>query len=323
MNLTPIFSSDEFAPKESADVWKEEFARNMLGLEFNHTDRQAFQGRLSTLWLGGGVGIASFELTAGDYVRTRACLDDGNESFGFVISATGDNRMSSGDSCVVLDRFEATLVDHTRQGTSILPPKAEGLHRFTALHLPRKALLSKVPRAEKLAAGFVANSETLNLLMAYLHILDHQPLNTPGLAELAGQHLLDLVSLMLGSNQKAERESDRTALRAARLAALRRYIETQGYEHDLSARTAAVALKVSERYVHELMKAQGVSFSDAVNRHRLEQAVIMLQNPAHNHRPILDIALAVGFNDISYFNRLFRRYFVETPSDCRARQKTG
>jgi AraC-like DNA-binding protein len=33
---------------------------------------------------------------------------------------------------------------------------------------------------------------------------------------------------------------------------------------------------------------------------------------------IVDIAFAVGFGDVSHFNRMFRRYFGETPSGVRA-----
>jgi len=33
---------------------------------------------------------------------------------------------------------------------------------------------------------------------------------------------------------------------------------------------------------------------------------------------IIDIAFAVGFGDVSHFNRVFRRRFDETPSGVRA-----
>jgi AraC-like DNA-binding protein len=44
----------------------------------------------------------------------------------------------------------------------------------------------------------------------------------------------------------------------------------------------------------------------------------MLTDPRRLHLAIIDIALAVGFGDVSYFNRVFRRRFGDTPSGVRA-----
>uniref|UniRef100_UPI0013D8A61A helix-turn-helix domain-containing protein n=1 Tax=Citrobacter koseri TaxID=545 RepID=UPI0013D8A61A len=44
----------------------------------------------------------------------------------------------------------------------------------------------------------------------------------------------------------------------------------------------------------------------------------MLRQGKHRGKTITDIALDVGFANISYFNRAFRRTFNATPSDVRA-----
>jgi AraC-like DNA-binding protein len=44
----------------------------------------------------------------------------------------------------------------------------------------------------------------------------------------------------------------------------------------------------------------------------------MLTDPRHLHLPITDIAFAVGFGDVSHFNRMFHKRFGETPSGVRA-----
>jgi AraC-like DNA-binding protein len=43
----------------------------------------------------------------------------------------------------------------------------------------------------------------------------------------------------------------------------------------------------------------------------------MLTSPRFRYRPISAIAFDVGFGDLSYFNRLFRRHCQATPSDVR------
>jgi AraC-like DNA-binding protein len=49
----------------------------------------------------------------------------------------------------------------------------------------------------------------------------------------------------------------------------------------------------------------------------------MLRDPRHAHLTIAQLAHGSGFNDISYFNRAFRRRFGATPTDVRqvARQR--
>jgi AraC-like DNA-binding protein len=43
----------------------------------------------------------------------------------------------------------------------------------------------------------------------------------------------------------------------------------------------------------------------------------MLRDLRHADRTISTIAFNVGFNDLSYFNRTFRRRFGMTPSEAR------
>ena len=85
---------------------------------------------------------------------------------------------------------------------------------------------------------------------------------------------------------------------------------------------AGAALGVSARYVQDLLQETGLPFTDRVVALRLERARALLESPANGHRKIVDIAYSCGFNDLSYFNRSFRRRFGETPSALRpARHK--
>ena len=50
---------------------------------------------------------------------------------------------------------------------------------------------------------------------------------------------------------------------------------------------------------------------------RLENAAAMLRDAERRHIQIAEIALAASFNDLSYFNRAFRRHYGVTPSKMR------
>jgi AraC-like DNA-binding protein len=57
---------------------------------------------------------------------------------------------------------------------------------------------------------------------------------------------------------------------------------------------------------------QGVSFSQYLLRLRVERAAALLAEP---RRSVSDVAYSVGFNDVSYFARAFRR-FIGMPASA-------
>jgi AraC-like DNA-binding protein len=105
--------------------------------------------------------------------------------------------------------------------------------------------------------------------------------------------------------------------RAARLAAILREIGRRSSDPGLSAITIGLLLGVTPRYVHLLLEESGKSFTHHVLERRLEKAGAMLRDPRWLHRKIAEIAAAAGFNDLSYFNRAFRRHYGATPSEVR------
>lgn len=86
-------------------------------------------------------------------------------------------------------------------------------------------------------------------------------------------------------------------------------------EADFSAHALAAEAGLSERYINELLYEAGASFSARLLELRLRKAIDLLAQPGH-HR-ISDIACTCGFNDLSYFNRCFRRRFGLTPTAAR------
>jgi len=61
----------------------------------------------------------------------------------------------------------------------------------------------------------------------------------------------------------------------------------------------------------------GVTFQEYVIQHRIREACRLLRNPS---ACIADVAAATGFNDPSYFTRVFKRYFGFSPSDYRVKR---
>jgi AraC-like DNA-binding protein len=77
-------------------------------------------------------------------------------------------------------------------------------------------------------------------------------------------------------------------------------------------------LGVTPRYLQRLFEADGKTFSSFLTEQRLKRAHRMLREPDFAERPVSSIAYDVGFGDLSYFNRCFRRAYGATPSNVRS-----
>ena len=106
--------------------------------------------------------------------------------------------------------------------------------------------------------------------------------------------------------------------RGTRCAAILSVIESRSSDPNLNAVTVAEMLGVTPRYVHLLLEETGKSFTHHVLERRLETAAALLRDPRSCHCKIAEIAAEAGFNDLSYFNRAFRRRYGATPSDIQA-----
>ena len=136
------------------------------------------------------------------------------------------------------------------------------------------------------------------------------------LARSASAHILDLVSLALGARGD-HAEMARIGAKAARLRALKSDIIAMLGRNDLSSEFIAGRHGISSRYVRKLFEQEGTSFTSFLLGERLTRVSRLLRDPRHAHLTIAQVAHGSGFNDISYFNRVFRRHFGATPSDFR------
>ncbi|MBP3361684.1 MAG: helix-turn-helix domain-containing protein [Clostridia bacterium] len=96
---------------------------------------------------------------------------------------------------------------------------------------------------------------------------------------------------------------------------LKNYADTW-YEKNLSLKSLAALYFINEKYIGRLFKKQiGMSFREylcSVRLHRAEQLL------ASSDRQVIDIALECGFENVTYFNRVFAKKHGMTPLQYRA-----
>ncbi len=95
---------------------------------------------------------------------------------------------------------------------------------------------------------------------------------------------------------------------------IRHYIDTN-YEKDISLTTLSQHFFISKYQISRLFKKQfGVNYSDYILKVRMEAAEMMLIN---SKEKIDDIAKRSGFEETSYFSRVFSKYFGMSPGEYR------
>jgi len=68
----------------------------------------------------------------------------------------------------------------------------------------------------------------------------------------------------------------------------------------------------------EIKKLTGRNYTELVQEKRLNQAAYLLDN---TNMSVMDIGLSVGYDNLSYFHRIFQKHFGMTPRKYRVREK--
>jgi len=84
---------------------------------------------------------------------------------------------------------------------------------------------------------------------------------------------------------------------------------------DISLKNLSEIFNYNEKYIGKLFKKHtGMTVKEYVNDKRLHHAEKLF---LETHWSITDISLKMGFNNVTYFNRLFRRKFGLSPTEYR------
>jgi AraC-like DNA-binding protein len=310
-------SSEALPKRDRLAAWRELYGRKFLRLEHAPLSDGSLRVDLALRPLP-DLGIVKADLSPLRVGRTRELVTDGNDAVTFQISSTAGKASQLGRE-VAVAAGAAIGMSNADLGTFDFPL---GAH-VRALSLSRRTLATLVPYLDDMLVREVPNeTEALWLLKEYLEIFDSAPaLAAPDLIELAVTHVYDLAALSLGATRDAAELASGRGVRAARLTAAKTFVRQHLHRQDLRAGAVAAHLRVTPRYVHVLFESDGVSFLEYVLAERLALAHRILLTD--RSRTISAIALAVGFSDLSYFNRTFRRRFGRTPTDVRAEARRG
>lgn len=241
-----------------------------------------------------------------------------SHNFFLIVQEEGQAMMQQAGTTRVMKAGDMILVD------SALPSEFVFFGKFSrqlSVHLPRDSMIERFGAAAT-GGHYVQKADFHTVAMtAILAKVFSQQTNDTQKA-----YLKDAVYGLLGAilyERAADNDKSAVEVHTSGLALAEQgmaYIDRCFDDETLGTQAVADALGVPLRQLQRAFSGMGTTASDYLMKKRFERACHLLRhNEDHSTAQLISsIAYACGFNDVSYFNRQFRKRFGCSPSQFRS-----
>ena len=296
------------------EMWREELCRGFCRMDVEPSQHDRIDCRtvyttISSVTLARPTGVS------GRFMRTRAVLSDGHDDLLLFSAVRGPVQVTQGQQTIDLSQGQMCLTEMNEFCAVALHDGNE----FTTARIPRPSVLQLAPHAEdKLCQPLGEDVALRTMLDQYTKLcIDVAPsLDAVG-QQRAAQHLIDLAGLLLGAAADCAEFATKRGYSDSRFDLIKSNVLKNLHRQNLTIDLVARAHGLSPRQAQRFFAYSGTTFTEFVLAQRLSMAHRLLNEPRFRSRKITDIAYSAGFNDLSYFNREFRRRFGDTPSAIR------
>lgn len=250
-------------------------------------------------------------------IRSRGSVSSSEDDLLVAVNLSGRTIAHTRDRELVLLDGDAMLMTRDSINLNLIHPAPVN---FLGFRVPRDAIAPLAGSIDDALVRMVpAGSDAIKLLVTYARAIaeQQQSLDTPELQRLVATHIHDLIAVAVGATRDGHEIAKERGIRAARLRAIISDITANLRDCDLTVAAVAQRQRVTPRYLHKLFEGEELTISAFVLNQRLSRAHRMLCDPRFSDCSISSVAFDVGFSDLSYFNRTFRRRYDATPSDIR------
>lgn len=293
--------------------WRELICEAFLALTPESDLRDGFAGTVAQQQLA-DVSIARITSQRQRVQRTVRDIErSAYQGYYVNLQVRGSSLMVQDGRSTVLRPGDVAVVDTTRPFTFDFQDDFQQL----SLYAPKPLLLpgsgTPIATATRVATATGPGAAVRHALLT----LTRCDLPTETATRLAG-HACGILAIALEHQHEPQPPARPTPLRQGRLhAAALADIDEHLTDADLSPTAAAARLGVSVRLLYSVFAGRRHSFAAEVRRRRLDHAWRDLQDPAHAHLCVIDVAVAAGFPDVTSFHRAFRREYGRTPAQVR------
>lgn len=306
-------STDQVRQSERFDYFSEVAGRRFLTADYSENWSTDFSGRISVRFAG-RISIATSSSSPGKWVRTQRSASSGEESIIVTHQRSGLARMVGSYNFELKPGSVAILPTNIAYERQVLHDQQR-----LSIKLPRSAVETALRPGQMVRPIlFEADDPVVNLLISYVeaYLRQVEQADTDTMA-LADRHIADLVALAVGAHRDAQAQIADGGLKAARTDAILKAIASSHAAPMISPATIGSQLGVTERHVHRLLEETNRTFHEHLLEARLSAAHRMLSDVRTSHLPVAEIAARSGFTNITYFNRMFRIRFGDTPTGVR------
>lgn len=308
-------STDDFPKAQRAELWRKLVADKMFKVEWEIPAGAAPKAKLIPVLCAGEIEIACLETGPFSITNTPAHARRKAHRCSLQILIGGARATTErAGGAIALGKSMGVLLDESRfYRQSSDNPATQAL----ILMLPKARLVERVASFSRLIGEpFDQKCKPFRVLQSYLNLFAAGvDLNAPEMARLNGEYVMDLVAMMLQERADHEAEAVKRTGQAARYRIILSEIERGLADPKLSGRMVAGCIGITERYLQQLMEANGATFSHYLLRARLDKAAALLAEKREMR--VAEVAFLSGFGDLSYFNRSFKKRFGESPRGYR------
>jgi AraC-like DNA-binding protein len=312
MGVTNTWVAGGARDRNPGATWADGLANAFVRLDFERVSNDPFHGVIDQA----ETGEATISKVTAAAHRVHRRLEHVRRASGEVVfvnlqlSAVGET--SQGGRTFRTAPFDIALADASR------PYEIAHKDRFSLFSVGLPA--AKVPPA-LLSHGGICLSRTawgreIAKLMATQAGLALDIRLAPQARDVFARHFVDLLAI---AACLYDGDPSRGAARACKAELFEDYARQNFRNPNLNAASAARAFGVSERSVQKAFAARETTFSEFVNALRLQDCARALGPFDRSGGSVSAIAYDAGFSDLSYFNRLFKTRFGQTPRDYRRR----
>jgi AraC-like DNA-binding protein len=293
--------------------WREVFGQQAVRLDIEARAIDEFEAQ-AIIRAVQGLRSTSFASAPARLERREKTIRDGDDAVVLLFPRKGNLHAAQRGREVILRPGDATLLLHG-EPSAVTHAKI----RFQGLIVPRAAIAALVANLEDLAMRPVPRSNrALQLLASYVKATHtNREIEQPELRNLLATHVVDLIAMVIGATREGAALAEERGVTAARLTAVKADIIEHLSREELTITAVAQRHGATPRSIQRLFELEGSTFSAFRLEQRLVRASRMLRDQRYATSTIASVAFAVGFGDLSYFHRAFRRRFGKTPSDMR------
>lgn len=308
------FSTDQAAPRQKLSYWNDAVCDIFADMETIAQQSGDFDASLDTAPLG-GLYMANARSAAAKVNRTERHVARSRDHQFFLHMQLENSLTACQQGHVAeLDEGDFVLCDSALPYSLAFDQPCSTL----VLGIPAKILKVHLPSPE-LAVGIKISGahgmgQTLQVMIRSIWSQMDEGFEEE-LGQRVAQNLLDVMATACSTAQSGP--ASESAVAGSRRIQIKRYIEANLRDPELSARKVAGSFRISTRYLHMLFSVENETVSNYILRRRIEECAKQMSGYIWRGHTITEIAFGWGFNNTTHFARVFRNHYGMSPRDFR------